>query len=246
MEQVNALSAFREGYGLVDDLRASRAQRMAGQALSAGDYGGAANALYREGQIGPGAQVQQMGQAQDAAQANALAGQQKQQQADFKDAGDFLLKGTQALLQNYSTPEQAFAQYQQNIRPVLLQIQNPEMMKLVQQIDAQGVNGFSKEGLQQFATMFGQEQQKAQGVNLGGGAYGVFDPNNQSLDVIRQPDAPKSQVVEGPDGLYERQTDGSWKQVAKFGAAPKTFAPQRASGGAGGAKLPPGFILDGN
>ncbi len=51
--------------------------------------------------------------------------------------------------------------------------------------------------------------------------------------------------IEGPDGIYERQTDGSWKKVAKFGAAPKVFAPQRApGGGSGGSKLPTGFIVD--
>ncbi len=51
--------------------------------------------------------------------------------------------------------------------------------------------------------------------------------------------------IEGPDGIYERQTDGSWKKVAKFGAAPKVFAPQRApGGGSGGSKLPTGYIVD--
>jgi len=50
--------------------------------------------------------------------------------------------------------------------------------------------------------------------------------------------------IEGPDGIYERQTDGSWKKVAKFGAAPKVFAPRVGGGGSGGSKLPTGYILD--
>ena len=49
------------------------------------------------------------------------------------------------------------------------------------------------------------------------------------------PEAPKPEKPRarerGPDGIYEQQDDGTWKKVATFGAAPRTFAPPRVGGG---------------
>jgi hypothetical protein len=53
----------------------------------------------------------------------------------------------------------------------------------------------------------------------------------------------------GPDGIYERQPDGIWKKVAKYGAAPKVFAPRVARnggfGGSGYSDVPAGAVVVG-
>lgn len=95
-----------------------------------------------------------------------------------------------------------------------------------------------------------QETPAMQTVNRGNGAYDVVDPRTGEVVRSQNPfeTAPKApERIEGPDGIYERGPDGQWKKVATFGAAPRIFAPPRKSGGGsgGGAKLPPGFILDG-
>lgn len=52
-------SGFEEGNAMVEQF----AKQRAGNALAAGDYGGAANALYRSGQLDAGSQVQGLGEA---------------------------------------------------------------------------------------------------------------------------------------------------------------------------------------
>jgi hypothetical protein len=66
------------------------------------------------------------------------------------------------------------------------------------------------------------------------GAFTARDPRTGQA-VVSEPGTaapPKPRQRErGPDGIYELQDDGSWKKVASFGAAPRTFAPPRRSGG---------------
>lgn len=99
-----------------------------------------------------------------------------------------------------------------------------------------------------------QSAPEMQTINRGNGAYDITDPRTGQVVRSQGPFEAAPKPVErprerGPDGIYEQQDDGQWKKVANFGAAPKIFAPPRVSGGRGGAsgaKLPPGFILDGN
>jgi hypothetical protein len=105
-------------------------------------------------------------------------------------------------------------------------------------------SGFTDQELQPFVTTLGGELQKPewQIVNPGGGqqAYAVDKGDPSNFRPVGPEGRQKAEVVEGPDGLYERQADGSWKQVAKFGAAPKVFAPRAPRGGGGGAAPPAG------
>lgn len=63
--------SFDEGYGRVNALRSDRARMDAGNALSDGDYRGAANALYGAGELEMGARVQGAGEIRQSAAAKA-------------------------------------------------------------------------------------------------------------------------------------------------------------------------------
>jgi hypothetical protein len=63
--------AFDEGYGRVNALRTDRARMVAGNALTGGNYGAAAGALYGAGDLAAGARVQGMGEERQAAAAKA-------------------------------------------------------------------------------------------------------------------------------------------------------------------------------
>src|SRR5690606_2896948 len=70
--------AFDDGYGRVNALRTDRARLTAGNALTGGDYGGAANALYGAGELEVGSRVQGMGETRQAAAAKATKDREKE------------------------------------------------------------------------------------------------------------------------------------------------------------------------
>jgi hypothetical protein len=251
MEMVNPLAAFREGQMIAQGLFDQRTQRQAGNALAQGDYQGGANALIRGGMIEQGQGILQYDQKNRQMQAEQERAMQEQAKAAQVQSLKTMLGGAQSLLQ--APPEQRAEVYRTSVRPLLKQQGVPP--ELLAKFDT---SGLTDQELQPFVTTLGGELQKTewQIVNPGGGqqAYAVdkADPSNfRPVGPVGPEGRQKAEVVEGPDGLYERQADGSWKQVAKFGAAPKVFAPRapRGSGRGGGSGTaapapPPGFVLD--
>lgn len=220
---INPLAAFRDGYNTVQGFRDQYAQRQAGNALAGGDYRGASNALLQNGMLGDGMEVMQAGQTRDKAAADAAKLRQGEGLKAILDGGQSLLK---------VPADQRAAVYQSQLVPLLKARGVPD--ELLQQM---GQSTFTDQELQTFITGLGGELQKPewQILNMGArGAYAVNAADPTQRQTLFEPQAPESQTVEGPDGLYERQADGSWKKVANFGAAPRTFAP-RAAGGASGA-----------
>jgi hypothetical protein len=231
MEMVNPLAAFRDGYDLSQGFYDARTRKQAGNALAQGDYQGGANALLGGGMINDG-----MGMLQyDQKNRQMLAEQEKaaQEQAKATQAAHMqtLLRGAQGLRQ--LPPEARRQAYDTQVKPLLLQMgldQDPQGQAMLAKWEQ---TQFTDQDLDPFITMLGGELQKPewQGVSLGGGGYGRFDKSGGQFEVLREPQQ-EPEVVEGPDGLYERTAQG-WKRVAKFDAAPKVFAPRAPRGGAG-------------
>jgi hypothetical protein len=228
---MNPLAAVQEGYDFAQGLRDRRTMNSAGNALAGGDYRGGANALLQGGMLDQGMGLLNYDQRNQEAQAKAMQQQAEAAKAQQAESMKSMLGGAQSLRQ--LPPEARAAAYQAQVRPLL------EQMGLDGQILAHlDGSDFSDGQLDPFIATLGGELQKPewQIVNPGGGqqAYAVDKGDPSNFRPVGPEGRQKAEVVEGPDGLYERQADGSWKQVAKFGAAPKVFAPRAPRGGGGG------------
>jgi len=226
-EMINPLAAFRDGYNTVQNFRDDYAKRQAGNALAGGDYRGASNALLQNGMLGDGMDVMQAGQTRDKAAADAA----KLRQGEGLKA---ILDGGQSLLR--VPAEQRRQVYEGQIVPLLRQRGVPD--ELLQQM---GQSTFTDQELQTFVGGLGGELQKPewQILNMGErGAYAVNKADPTQRQTLFEPRAPAPESVKAPDGIWERQPDGSWKKAATFGPPARTFAPQRKSGGNGGAPAP--------
>jgi len=220
-EMVNPLAAFREGYDLMQGFRDNQARQQAGNALAGGDYRGGANALLQNGMLSQGMDVRQAGAAQDKAAVDAAKAKQGEGLKAMLDGGQSLLR---------IPAEQRRQVYEGQIVP-LLQSRGiaPELLQQM------GQSQFTDQELQTFVGALGGELQKPewQILNMGArGAYAVNAADPTQRQTLFEPQAEMSQTVEGPDGLYERQADGSWKKVATFAAAPRAPRAPRTSGAA--------------
>jgi len=224
---INPLAAFRDGYNAAQGFRDQYAQRQAGNALAGGDYRGASNALLQNGMLGDGMEVMQAGQTRDKAAADAAKLRQGEGLKAILDGGQSLLK---------VPADQRAAVYQSQLVPLLKARGVPD--ELLQQM---GQSTFTDQELQTFITGLGGELQKPewQILNMGArGAYAVNAADPTQRQTLFEPQAETSKLYKGPDGYYERLPDGTVVKVANFGPAPRTFAPQRRSGGNGGAPAP--------
>lgn len=226
-EMINPLAAFRDGYNTMQGFRDQRTKMQAGNALAGGDYRGGANALLQGGMLGDGMDVMQAGMTQDKAR-------QDQEKTAKAEGFKVLLDGTEALS---TVPlEQRRAMLQSQIIPLLQSRGAPP--DLLQHLTSLPDDGLTDQSLVAFRQALGGEMQKLQTFQSGGTVVGINPQTGvQGWQAQVGPPAepPKSQTVEGPDGLYERQADGSWKKVATFGAPARTFAPRAPRGGGGGA-----------
>ena len=219
--------AMMQGYERGRQIRQDRAMLQAGNALAGGDYKAGANALYGGGMIEQGSGLEDRG--------NALATRQAEVAAKQRTIDDqSILQGATAIRQ--LPPAQRRMAYEQIVKPRLAQEigDTPEGRRMLEMFDQ---SDWQDGSIDTFIATFGGEveKRKVQVFQSGGQAVGLDTQTGEQQwkTQIGEPEAPKSQVVEGPDGLYERQADGSWKQVAKFGAAPKVFAPRAPRGGGG-------------
>lgn len=227
----NALAA---GQTSVDAYEQGQQRRLAGQAgnaLAQGDYGAASGALYRGGDLSGGMRVDQMGQQRQQQAAQAQAQGMDQRREGLKQAATAIR----------SAPAEQRAQvYQATIRPTLQQLGMPD--DLLMEIDRSPMDDAS---LDAFISALGGEQPGVKYMNTAQGVVAIRDGEMSGRLAYEAPEKPPEQI-KGPDGIYERGPDGQWQRAAKFGPAPKVFAPRDSGGGAAaGAKLPSGFILDG-
>lgn len=224
----NALAA---GQTSVDAYEQGQQRRLAGQAgnaLAQGDYGAASGALYRGGDLTGGMRVDQMGQQRQQQTAMAQAQGMDQRREGLKQAATAIRR---------APAEQRAQVYQATIRPTLQQLGMPD--DLLMQIDQSPMDDAS---LDAFISALGGEQPGVKYMNTPQGVVAIRDGEMSGQLAYEAPDkAQEPEYVEGPDGIYERTPEG-WKKVANFGPAPRTFAPQRPSGG--GARPAPAGRVD--
>ncbi|MGL4196687.1 MAG: hypothetical protein ACRCSX_02840, partial [Allorhizobium sp.] len=204
---MNPLAAVQEGYDFAQGLRDRRTMNSAGNALAGGDYRGGANALLQGGMLDQGMGLLNYDQRNQQAEAQAMQQQAEAERAGKLEQAQLLLRGAEALRQR---PEaERMAAMQAEILPQLVQMgldQSPEGQQVIQRI-MQG--GLSDQQLDSFIQLYGGELQKPewQIVNPGGGqqAYAVDKGDPSNFRPVGPEGRQKAEVVEGPDGLYERQ-----------------------------------------
>lgn len=123
--------AFDEGYGRVNALRTDRARMTAGNALSGGDYGGAANALYSAGELEAGSRVQGMGESRQAAAAKAT----KDRETEVLDfTGEMAGRLSTILDESQDDPNAAVGAFDTFFAPRLMQMgETPDEIAQVRQ-----------------------------------------------------------------------------------------------------------------
>lgn len=123
--------AFDDGYGRVNALRTDRARLTAGNALTGGDYGGAANAFYGAGELEAGSRVQGMGETRQAAAAKATKDREKEV-LDF--TGEMAGRLSTILDENKDDPTAAVGAFDTFFAPRLMQMgETPEEIAQVRQ-----------------------------------------------------------------------------------------------------------------
>ena len=240
MNLANPLAAFADSYQLLEGLAQDRTRRQAGNALAQGDYQGASGALLGRGMLDEGMGVQQAQQEQEDRSREQQRQLSEQEKAAAGERVQFLMRAAQTL--RGLPADQRGQVLQTQVLPAMANLPgfDPEMLSQIAQSD------LSDQTLDTFSQALGAEADKYQLFNLGNGGIAAVNPRTQDVRTLREPAQEAPEQIEGPDGIYERTPQG-WKKVASFGPAPRTFAPQRprVGGGAPVAKLPTGFILDG-
>jgi hypothetical protein len=237
----NAFDAFNSAnaaaYGQAQRSVDLRARMGAGRQLQAGNYQGAAGELYGSGMLEEGAQVQGMGQAQDA-RAQAMQTQQAEQ-ADAQGAeqakakGEALIKISQALK---SVPAGQRMGALQRLTPVFSQIgMDPSVFQGL------GEQDLSDQALDMFS---GEVQNQLKFFNTSSGIVGV-EPDGEASLVYQDPLAAE----------YKRAQIGATNARAGASGASAEAARARAAktrsggGGRGGAPpssgLPAGYRIKG-
>lgn len=214
LEHANPFAAYAKGQDIAAVQRQRQASGEAGRRLAAGDQAGA-KAAY--GAAGMTDEVRDL-QRDERAQEQTDYTRQRQAQQDQIEALRTVSEGLK------SVPKGSRLQALQGVMPVFqqMQIDTAPFAKLTE-------DQLSDENLNMFT---GEIDKHLQGVNLGGGGYGVFNQRTGDFTTVREPN-PRLQSVAGGATLYDPGT-----REAVY-TAPKTFAPPRASGGRGGASIPP-------
>lgn len=232
MTPVNPLAAFSESYQILEGLAQDRAKRQAGNALAQGDYGAASGALLGRGMLDAGMGVQRYQRDEQDRMATQQRQLSEQQRAAAGERVQFLMRAAQTL--RGIPADQRGQVLQSQVLPAMQNLPgfDPDMLAQIAQSD------LSDQSLDTFSQALGAEAQKYQlfqtrggdivRVPVGGGEGGL------AYEAPQKPQEPE--YVEGPDGIYERTSQG-WKKVANFGPAPR--APQRSGGGGGAPAAAP-------
>ncbi len=210
------------------------------------DPEGTKNALLGLGDIQSAGQLQNYEQGQQQTQRADQQFAAQQQAAQQKQANDVREWATKSAMGLRALPPEGRVQtYLSQVAPVLKKLGIPD-----EQIQAAAQNGISDEELDGFMAALGGEPRQFQGVNLGNGGYGSFDPTNNQFKELRAPaqrPAP-SGYAWGPDGQSLVKIPGGPADPRQAGAlsaarrAPKTG---RAGGSRGAGGGPQQFRLIG-
>ena len=245
MNLANPLAAFADSYQLLEGLAQDRTRRQAGNALAQGDYQGASGAFLGRGMIDEGLCVQRLQHVQQDRQAAQQQQLSEQQKAAAGERVQFLMRAAQTL--RGLPADQRGQVLQSQILPAMANLPgfDPEMLSQIAQSD------LSDGSLDVFSQSLGAEADKYQlfqtrggdivRVPVGGGQGGL------AYDAPDQPEAPPTGYRWGADGSLEAIPGGPADPRVAGARAAATRAPARprAGGGAPAAKLPTGFILDG-
>lgn len=209
-------AAFDRGFDRSNALMTNRAQRIAGGALTRGDYGGASNALLGAGMLEPGLAVQAIPQRQAEAQAAA-------QKTQRDEAAEWTLNTATRLRSLYDSaqgePQEKAARVLAGLEQIAPQaaqygVTPEDVQTLRQQIMADPEAALTMLGA-------GAAQQAGYEIRNAGEEVLVIDPRSGQL-VSRFRGARTVNVPEG-GALYELPGEGGARQV---GGAPPQAMPQ--------------------
>ena len=222
----NAFEAQTQAYDHGETMRRDRARVTAGRSMASGGPEAAAGVLYEAGDLQAGAGMQQMQQQDEDRQL-------KQSQADQARKLEYMKKLGVAM--QSIPPEQRAEAYQTKVGPTLQQLgMDPaEVAAAASHLDDASLTAF-----------VGEVDKHLQGVNLGGGGYGVFNQQTGDFKTVREP------TQKAPNG-YRYGLDGNLEidpgyvagqgQVAdvKASATARYRAPRVGRSGGGRAGIPP-------
>lgn len=222
----NAFNQFAEGYGQGQGMAQDFAQQRAGNALAQGDVAGAANTLYRSGQLQQGAVVQDR--------------QTALHDKEVKDRLAWMSSAADALAQvpDDGTQQARKAAMQQHVLPTLQAMGlDPNTLQALSNAD------LSDQSLSMFKA---QVSHQLQVVNRGNGGYDVVDLHNgQAVRSVPGRAEPKmiGDYLYLPDGQQPAAVMGQQATPATPSAdAVWAAMKQRESGGNGNAVSPAGAL----
>lgn len=226
--------AFDRGYQRVNALQADRARMQAGNALTQGNYQGAASALFNAGDVDAGARVAYYGQRRD----NDAAEQKRaQEKASWEAIGEVAGRLMNVYRSNPQAVGPAFDQLSQR----LIQVgETPEEIAQTRaQLLADPENTLMALGaaVEQKVKTFGDSRGGVYAVDEAALGRNFSDQN--AIRTLREPHVDpldeelKRAKIEATKA-QERQRDASAAKSRRTGGGK----------GGGGSKLPPGFILD--
>lgn len=246
MEMVNPLAAFREGWQTSQGIFDTRNQRLAGNALAAGDYQGGANALLQGGMLDEGMQVQAYDQKNRQAQAEQQRAAQEQARAVQAQHLKTLLQGAQSLRQ--LPPEARRQAYEAQVKPLLLQMglgDDPQGQSMLARWEQ---SQFTDGELDPFITTLGGELQKPewQFERAPDGSLTAYDQNNlANRQQLRGPDPYYAQEREAKIASMRAQEDQRRAAAAKARRPPVGRGGGKGKPAQGGSnQLPTGFVLE--
>ena len=223
----NAFEAQTAAYDQGEKMRRDQARVQAGRQMERGGPEAAAGTLYAAGDLEGGAGMQQMQQQDEDRQL-------KQSQADQARKLEYMKKLGVAM--QSIPPEQRAEAYQTKVGPTLQQLgMDPaEVAAAASHLDDASLTAF-----------VGEVDKHLQGVNLGGGGYGVFNQQTGDFKTVREPTqkAPNGYRY-GLDGNLEIDPgyvagQGQISEVRASATARHRAPPRpRASSGGGGPTAP--------
>lgn len=220
-------SARQASYDGLNQVRQDRGRMQAGQALQAGDYKGAAGALYGAGDLQAGMQVQQGQEHQQdrqmemAQQQQKLAAQQAAQKAEQMKRMALALRDV--------PPEQRAQVFQTQVGPALIQLgMKPE--------DLNGAEDHLDDA--SLGVFAGEMDKQIQAMNLGNGGLATFNNRTGEVNVVREPyrDPLKQELTQAQIEATRAQV--GQRQASAYASRKNADRPRAA--GKGGAASPAG------
>lgn len=238
---MNALAAFQAGQEMGQQRK--RQDIMAGYGK---DPAGTQNALLGIGDIQTANQLQGYQQNQDRARRDQALFDQGQHDRTRRE----VVRHVVAV--RHLPVEQRGPAFLERSGGLLQQLGVP-----VGAIQLAAADGLTDEEIDGLVQEFGGELERPQGVNLGNGGYGVFNPNRYdpetAFSVVREPAerAPPAGYAWGPDGDMVAIPGGpadprtiEHNATVRRQATVRNPMPSRARGGGGASSIPSGFVLD--